>query len=237
MTKTAVGRSILIVDDDPDILASFCDVLEDRGFLVDVAASGNTALALVERNRYDVVLLDYKMPDMNGAELYAQIRQRQSVTVAIMITAYAGEDGVRQARNAGTWQVMRKPVDMTKLIGFIESALTQKKVLLVDDDEDFCDSVWDALRLHGVRVGLAHTVEQAKAELELDRYATVLLDLRLGDATSEAVLDELSNAPQAPRVIVVTGADRQDAVVKRVINGVDGICHKPIDIVDLVDLI
>lgn len=119
---------ILIVDDDEDIRANFADILGDLGYQIDVAADGEVALQKVtgkcpERPcSFDLCLLDFKMPGMDGAELYQKIRERCPNVPAIMITAYAGEDGVQKAIDAGTWRVIRKPVDVNSLLGLIQQA-------------------------------------------------------------------------------------------------------------------
>jgi DNA-binding NtrC family response regulator len=115
--------SILVVDDDQDIAINMADVLNDLGYDAEIANDGGSALKLVQSKAYDVALLDFKMPDMDGAELYAQIKKLQPGVVAIMVTAYAESDGVDRALRAGTWRVLRKPIDFEKLLGFIEEAV------------------------------------------------------------------------------------------------------------------
>lgn len=115
--------SILIVDDDRDIATNMSDILSDMGYQTDVANDGESALGLIRLNRYDVALLDFKMPGMDGAALYEEIKKLRPELVAIMVTAYAGSDGIERAETAGTWQVMRKPVNFEKLLGFIEEAV------------------------------------------------------------------------------------------------------------------
>jgi len=117
------GPAILIVDDDPDIAISVSDVLTDMGYQTDIAGDGQSALDLVRNRSYDVALLDFKMPEMDGVALYQQIQKLRPTIVAIMVTAYAGSDGVNRARNAGTWKVLRKPVDLDTLLGLIEEAV------------------------------------------------------------------------------------------------------------------
>jgi len=122
MKSSAPSRRILIVDDDPDIVANLCDILSDLGYQTDTASGSTQALALIDSNCYDVALLDFKMPGLDGASLCKEIRDRSSKTVAIMITAYAGCDGVQRAMDAGTSQVLRKPVDMSLLLPMIQQA-------------------------------------------------------------------------------------------------------------------
>lgn len=122
-------KRILIVDDDVDILANLSDILTDLGYDIDTATSGEAALLKVNDEElntdhsYDLFLLDFKMPGMDGVELYLQMREVNPSVRAIMITAYAGEDGVQRAFDAGTWKVLRKPVDIQKLLGVIAEAV------------------------------------------------------------------------------------------------------------------
>ena len=81
---------ILVVDDDVDIVASLSDLLQDRGYQVDVALNGDGALRLTDLHRYDVALLDFKLPDFDGATLLERIRQRRPATAFVLITCLRG---------------------------------------------------------------------------------------------------------------------------------------------------
>ncbi len=122
---------ILIVDDDQDIRANLSDILNDLGYQTDTAADGEAAIVKVEQLcpnsehcQYDLCLLDFKMPGMDGVELYEKILEYNPKLRAIMITAYAGDDGVQRAVDAGTWKVLRKPVDIQQLLGVIGEAMS-----------------------------------------------------------------------------------------------------------------
>lgn len=131
---------ILIVDDDLDILANLSDILSELGYDIITAASGQQALEKLDESdegqRLDLCLLDFKMPGMDGVELLEKIHERRPDVPAIMVTAYAGEDGDRRAMEAGTWKVMRKPVDVRLLIGMIGQAIVSKLIcpLSIDDE-------------------------------------------------------------------------------------------------------
>ncbi|MFC1758627.1 response regulator transcription factor [Planctomycetota bacterium] len=228
--------SILVVDDNTDIATSVADILKNCGHRVDTANNGTDAIELVRDRSYDVVILDYQMPDMDGAEVYRQIRQIQSVTVAVMVTAFAGDNGVQDAIDAGTWRVLRKPMDVGELLNLIEVALNQKTVLLIDDDEEFCASIWGSLRHRGFRVGLAHDVTSAEHELNSREYDVVLLDLHLGDIVSDELLDHLGQSKGDPRVFIVNGLDKNDEAMKRVSNRrTNHIHYKPLAIDEVID--
>jgi two-component system response regulator (stage 0 sporulation protein F) len=120
---------ILIVDDDVDICATLSDILSNEGYQTEVAGDGPSALDKLEANStqadegFDLCLLDFKMPGMDGVELITRLRDLDPKLSAIMITAYAGEDGVQRAVDAGSYRVLQKPVDVTALLGMIREAV------------------------------------------------------------------------------------------------------------------
>ena len=120
---------LLIVDDDSDILANLRDILVDQGYNVTTASSGPEALEKIKSSCpnskccFDLCLLDFKMPEMDGAELLEQIKQLDPAARAIMITAFAGDDGIQRAKAAGTLTVIRKPMEVPHLLKEINSAL------------------------------------------------------------------------------------------------------------------
>ncbi len=122
---------ILIVDDDQDILANLSDILTDLGYDIDTAIDGESAILKIERLcpnsddcRFDLCLLDFNMPGMDGVELYQKILEHNPKLRAIMITAYAGDNGIQRAVEAGTWKVLYKPVDIRQLLETITEATT-----------------------------------------------------------------------------------------------------------------
>src|SRR5574337_855980 len=97
---------LLVVDDEVDTCANLSDILTDLGYQVDVAYDGLSALELVKQHAYDVALLDLKMPGMDGLELYRRLKQLQSGTVAIVVTAYASSSTANAALAAGAWKIV-----------------------------------------------------------------------------------------------------------------------------------
>jgi two-component system, NtrC family, response regulator HydG len=224
--------SILVVDDDPDTCRNLSDILTDLGYRVDTALDGPSALGLVRKNPYDVALLDFKMPGMDGLELYREIRRVRSGTVAIIVSAYTNSATREEATRAGAWQVLAKPIDFPRLLGLVDEALGQPLVMVVDDDPDLCANLWDLLRDRGYRVCLAHDV-RAGAERARERaYKVVLIDMRLPGGDGADVYHAVRGANPGARTVVITGR-RGDlgALVERVVReGADAVCYKPFDV-------
>jgi CheY-like chemotaxis protein len=126
---TSKPRRILIVDDDEDTRQNLSDILTEIGYETETACDGQIALEKVGRDdprgdcRFDLCLLDFKMPGMDGVQLLEAIQSMNPKLRAIMITAYAGNDGVKRALEAGTWRVLKKPVDIVSLLGMIDEAI------------------------------------------------------------------------------------------------------------------
>ena len=116
MSLTKSRPRVLLVDDDPVNLFALTRTLRMAGFATVSAANGETALKLIDAERFDAVVTDVRMPRMDGLELLQNIRARFPSLPVILMTG-AIEDDIRQA--ASTWgatALFEKPVDRTDLI-------------------------------------------------------------------------------------------------------------------------
>lgn len=111
---------ILLVDDDPDICASMSDIFSDLGYEVNVAYDGQGALELSHHHRYGLALLDFKLPGMNGVEVYRNLKREWAATVGVLVTGYASDDTAHAAIEVGIREVIAKPVDFRRLISLIQ---------------------------------------------------------------------------------------------------------------------
>ncbi len=226
---------ILVVDDDEDICRNLTDILTDLGYHVDSANDGLSALELVRQRPYDVALLDYKMPGMDGLTLYREIKKQRAGTVSLLVTAYANPTTAEAALTAGAWKVVAKPVDFRKLLGFVDEAIGQPLVLVVDDDEDLCTTLWDLFRDRGYRVSLAHGGHEAAEQLRDTRYKVVLIDLRIPDGNGGDVFRMVREANPEARTILITGhRSEMDELIDQILaEGADAVCYKPFDVPEL----
>jgi CheY-like chemotaxis protein len=230
---------ILIVDDEADTCANLSDIFTDLGYQVDVANDGFSAIKLVERSHYDVALLDLKMPGMDGLELYRRIRQISAGTVAIVVTAYASSNTAEAVLNAGAWKIMGKPVDFPQLQLLVDEALSQPLVLVVDDDHDLCDSLWELFRERGLRVCVAHDGPEAIDKLYNNTFQLLIVDMKLPNADGSELISELKAINPEARSVLITGhrSEMENRIQEALDRGVNAVCYKPFDVASLLQTV
>jgi len=200
--------TILVVDDDRQMVKTLSAVLQLHGWTTVGAYSGEEAIAAADAQPFTAVLMDVKMPGINGVDAFRAIRKARPRLPVILMTAYAAYDLLEQAEREGALMVMPKPVSWPTLIGLLDRASTPRSVLLVDDDPEFLSTLADVVAGHGVSVLRAQTLDEALRLLDSAAPAIVVLDLRLdGVQPSDAVLAIKELSP-AVILILCTGYPR-----------------------------
>ncbi len=120
---------VLIADDDPDFAKSVKELLEDNHYTVSVVHNGQDAVDLILRNGIDVVILDLRMPVLNGLEVYMELKRKNKSIPALIVTAYPDEemkalDSLRAMSQLG---ILTKPFDPRKLIEAVENLVKEVK--------------------------------------------------------------------------------------------------------------
>lgn len=231
--STRLAR-LLVVDDDLDTLANLADILTDIGYQVRTASSATEALRSLDANAFDIVLLDLKLPGMDGLQLYRELKRRSASTVAILITGFADAETRARADQIGVWRILSKPVDVTALLPLISEAADQPLLLIVDDDPDFCASLHDVLRERSYRVGIAGSALEAAQQMDRQDFPIVLVDWRLPDADGLELLKELRHQNPHARTMLLTGHrdELNPRLEKNSLHGVDVFFYKPLEMDD-----
>ncbi len=120
--------SILLVDDEPNIIEILEIVLRDEGMEVYKASSARAALDLLQKTEVDIVISDIRMPDISGVELLKQAKQMAPETVFILITAYASTDTAIDALQHGAYDYLTKPFKMEELLNIVRHSLEKKSL-------------------------------------------------------------------------------------------------------------
>jgi len=120
---------ILIVDDEASVRDSLYQWFKADGYRVDTAEDAASALKKLQENPWDIILLDIKMPGMDGIELQNRIKQIDKNIVTIIITAYASVDTAIQALKEGAFDYVTKPVDPDDLSRLIRNAIEKRRLV------------------------------------------------------------------------------------------------------------
>ena len=121
-------EKILLVDDEPRILELLSVALENEGYQVLEADNGKEALAQFKKEKPQVVLLDIRMPDMDGLEVLRQIKESNQTSSVIMMSAYGAMETVLQAIKRGAYDYLTKPVDLEKVKVLVKRTLEAQKL-------------------------------------------------------------------------------------------------------------
>ncbi len=119
--------SILIVDDEENLRHTLAFILERAGYFITAAASAKEALSCLSTGSYDVIVLDLRMPEMDGLSLMALIHEKYPDAPIFILTAYGSLDTAIQALRLGARDYFLKPVDPAQLIKRIEEVLEEER--------------------------------------------------------------------------------------------------------------
>ncbi len=153
MKSSTHSRNILVVDDDPSLLELLVDTLQTIGHTVTGCSGGNKALIELKKNRFDLMISDIKMPDMDGIQLLRKVRRHYSKMPVLFITGVMSRDIIGQVSPDG---FLAKPFRISQIEELIENTMNRKsgnfeskmpRVLIVSNDEKRRTAISEALQL------------------------------------------------------------------------------------------
>ena len=118
---------ILVVDDDESIRTVLATVLEEKGYTVDTAGSGNEGIEKTKTSFYNLALVDIRLPDMEGTQVLAKMKETAPEIRKIIITGYPSVQNAVDALNKGAHAYIMKPFDMDNVLRTIEEQLKKQE--------------------------------------------------------------------------------------------------------------
>jgi len=197
-------RTVLLVDDDPDIANLVKMQLEGSGYRVFVLGRGRSVVSKAETKQPDLIILDLILPDVEGLEVLRSLKGNVVTSdIPVIVLTIKQDDG--SAWDLGAVDYLTKPVESEKLLQSVEKALTwQGRVLVVEDDSDTLGMLSATIRKIGFTPLVAANGYEALAMARRYRPDLILLDLRLPGMDGYEALTHLKRDAVTQTIPIVT---------------------------------
>ncbi len=202
---------LLVIEDDPVLAEQLVDIIRARRLKAVVARTGEEGLVLARQNRPQGIILDVKLPDVDGWSVMERLRN-DSITREIPVHFVSGEDAQERGLALGAVGYLMKPATHAELARAVRSltrsgAAAERRILIVEDSVPEGESLCALLEQESFTAERAGNAREALELLESRRFDCMILDLGLPDMDGLAVLETLRarGGSDAPRVIVHTG--------------------------------
>jgi DNA-binding NtrC family response regulator len=208
MGTNSKQASILLVDDDRHILESMSQWLGELGYSVDTAASCEEALRKVNKNQYQLGIVDVRLPDGDGFDILRHCREHAKQMTTILVTGYGSVDVGIEALREGAFDLLTKPLIDQELEMAIDRALSQRQV--VEENRKLKEELDHRYGVDNVVVGSDHRMARVFEIIDsvADTRATVLITGESGTGKSliARAIHRRSSRSNGPFVEVACGA-------------------------------
>jgi len=123
MNKELTRKKVLVIDDELDLLSLLMGVLTDEGYQAFSAANGADGVRLNELENPDLIILDLRMPEMDGIETLRNIRKQDDKVKVVILTGYGSPDTIRDAADLNVSEYLSKPFDNEQLLRVISETI------------------------------------------------------------------------------------------------------------------
>lgn len=156
---TPEGARLLVVDDEENLRITTAAILEQEGYHVEIASSGDEAVSLLEKTEFDLVLTDLHMEGGDGLSVLAEIRRRAPLTISVVLTGFASVESAIAALQQGAYDYLVKPCDIDEMKHTIKRGVEHRRLMLAEQKARF--------NLEQLNRDLERRVEERTAELSL----------------------------------------------------------------------
>jgi DNA-binding NtrC family response regulator len=237
--------NVLLIDDESEFLDATARALERRGFAVIRAETAGAALEAVKREVVDVAVIDVRLPDMDGHDLFIEIKKHHQDIQGIILTGNRNDYQRDALSHKGLFGYLDKPCEIEVLAEAVREACGSGngdlegegeavdaegepiRVLLIDDEQDFCESLSRLLSRRGMRVFQALSGEQGLGILEKEELDVVVIDLKMPGMSGMEVLKRMKETRPRVEAIILTGNPSIDSGVEGLREGAADVLFKP----------
>lgn len=206
-------KKILLVDDELKIREMFYELFSLKGYKIITAPGGEEGIDILKREKVDLVLLDIKMDTIDGIETLRRMREFDTKTRIIMLTALEDADLDKHARINGATGLMRKSWGILTISKIVNSILAEKlefsedkkKILVADDEPEICSLLNDFLTKKGFVPIIAASGEEALIKAKEENPVIILLDINMPGMDGLMTLKKIKEINERAGIIVITG--------------------------------
>lgn len=177
-------KQILIVDDDSEVRENLEEILNDEGYLTKTASSGRAAIEKSQKNQFDLILLDYMMPEQTGMDVLSDLKRINPMSKIVMITAFASIENAVEAIKKGAHEYLAKPFKIDQLILLIRQLSEEirfEEQIQKTDMEDTLSTLSNSIRRETIRMFRKRTqlrLMEITRELKIEDHTKVVFHLR-----------------------------------------------------------
>ncbi len=206
-------KKILVVDDEAEVREYLKSVFEQRGYAVKEASGGENALAILNEEDFDLMLLDLVMPGMDGFQVLKAIRASKKFLPVIIVTAYGTDKRLKEAISLGAVNFVGKGEGIAELIKKIESCLNLSPasiegekidILVVEDEPAVSGYFAEILRGDGYTVKVARSGEEGISLVIKNNPRLILLDIMLPGIDGIETLRQVRKIDRKVTVFIVS---------------------------------
>ena len=216
--------NILIVDDDKIILEQLSKYVKNNFYKILLASNGKTALKIFDKEKIDILLIDVKLPDINGLDLLQKIKEKNRHCEVIITTGFGSLEVAIESLKKGAIDYIEKPVDLEELttaIGRAIEKLLEKKellykntILVIDDDNWVVQYLKQFLEKEGYKVFTANCGRDGVNILENNKVEVIITDILMEGMDGIEVLQKAKSLYNDIECIMITAHDDQNLAVK-----------------------
>jgi len=230
MTTTRTGR-ILVADDEPNMRLTLAAILRAEGYHVDTAEDGLRAIEECQQKLYDVILMDIRMPGLDGVAAFRELRAFQLHARMIFMSAFGLDDLKQMALEEGAIAFLDKPLDLDKVIRLIQEAY-EITILVVAADKSVSTLLHQNLASPHYRITIVDSAQTALELLAQIQYDVVLIDVHLPEMNGlDFYLALRKVTPTAIAIMIANMEAEAEALAREAVrNTAYTFIHKPINL-------
>lgn len=231
---------ILIVDDEDSLRLSLASILELEGYEVETAEDGYKAIELAKKKDFNILFSDIRMPGITGNETFREIKKFKPDIIGVMMTAYALNDLIIDALNAGAFACLSKPFEIETVLSTIKDITSRPFAVVIDKEANVSQSFLNSLKNCGLNVASSE-IDSSKIDFMFKHKPDILIIAINSKEEETQTLNILKKLKELfgklPKTIIIE-KEQNDSFTNEAQNiGPINFFEKNIDIKELFDIL